>query len=133
LLRSLLIGLLIFSALTTKGAEAQIVNANLNISADMLLELFNSVTAQTARNAELSSAPADRVLLAYALSNGKAVLPFRAISSKNNVFTWYDPIDKSIFKTAFGKLCSAQTAYCRSGAFSHVSGLSPPYAGDTIL
>ncbi len=133
MLRSLLIGFLIFSALTSKGAEAQIVNVNLNISADMLLELFNSVTSQTARNAELSSAPADRALLSYALSNGKAILPLRAISSKNNLFTWYDPIDKSIFRTAFSKLCSAQIAYCRSGVFSHVSGLSPPYSRDTIL
>ncbi len=133
MLRSLLIGFLILSALTSKGAEAQIVNANLNISADMLLELFNSVTAQTARNAELSSAPADRALLAFTLSNGKAVVPFRAISSKNNVFAWYDPIDKSIFRTVFSKIFSAQILYFRSGVFSHVSGLSPPYAGAAVL
>ncbi len=128
-----MIGFLILSALTSKGAEAQIVNANLSISADMLLELFNSVSAQTARNAELSTAQADRALVAYALSNGRAVLPFRTISPKNSTFLWYDPIDSSTFRTVSLKIHPGQILYCRSGAFSHVSGLSPPYAGNTLL
>jgi hypothetical protein len=121
------------SALTSKGAGAQIVNANLNISADMLLDLFNSVSAQTAGNAEISPAQADRVMLSYALSNDRAILPFRAISPKNNAFIWYDPIDKSIFRAVSWEINPGQVLYRRNGVFSHVSGLSPPYAGETIL
>ncbi|HEX2944459.1 MAG TPA: hypothetical protein VHT96_00710 [Clostridia bacterium] len=131
--RSLLIGFLILSALTSKGAGAQIVNANLNISADMLLEFFNSVSAQTAKNAEISPAKAERGLLSYALSDNKAVIPFRAMSPRNNAFTWYDPIDKSIFRAVSWEIYPGQILYYRSGVFSHVSGLSPPYAGDAIL
>jgi len=133
LFRSLLIGFLILSALTSKGAGAQIISTNLNISADMLLELFNSVSAQTARNAELSNVQADRALITCALSNGKTVLPFRTISPKNNAFTWYDPVDKSIYRAVYSEIRPGQILYCRSGVFSHVSGLSPPFAGDTIL
>lgn len=131
--RSLLISFLILSALTSKGAEAQIVKTNLNISADMLLELFNSVPAQTARNAGLTNAQADRALIAYTLSTGRAVLPLRAISPKSNAFIWYDPIDKFIFRTVPSEIRPSLISYCRNGVLSRVSGLSPPYAGDTIL
>lgn len=126
--RSLLIGFLILSALTSKGAGIQIADTNL-ISADMLLEFFNSVSAQTAKNAELSPAAADRALAACALSNGRAVLPFPGISSKSTFFVWCDPINRTNFRAGFSDICPEQMSLYRSGAFLLVSGLSPPHAG----
>lgn len=127
--RSLLIGFLILSALTSKGAGTQLVNIDLNISADMLLEFFNSVSAQTAKNAELTPAPADGASAAYALSNGGAVLPLRSVSGKSASFIWFDPIDRTGIGKVFSEICPEQMSYYRSGAFLLVSGLSPPYAG----
>ena len=127
--RSLLIGFLILSALTSKGAGAQLVNTNLNISADMLLEFFNSVSAQTAKNAELTHGAADRTLVAYALSNSRTVLPLRSASGKSTTFIWCDPVDRIGFGTIFSEIYPEQLSYYRDGAYLLVSGLSPPFAG----
>lgn len=69
MLRSLIIGFLILSALTSKGAEAQMLKSELNISADILLEFFNSVTVQNSKTAEFSSAKMDSSFRAYASLN----------------------------------------------------------------
>lgn len=61
MIRSLLVGFLILSALTTKGAGFQIVN-NLNITPEMLPDIINAAVSSCA---EISGVPsADRDILA---------------------------------------------------------------------
>lgn len=71
MLRSLLIGFLILSALTSKGAGAQIIYEDLNISADMLLGFFNSVSVQSGKTAELSESRTDRSSYTYTSFNNQ--------------------------------------------------------------
>jgi hypothetical protein len=61
-LRSLFIGFLILSTLTSKGVGVQI-NQNAALSADMLLNLYNAAVAYADRQAEFSAAKREGPLL----------------------------------------------------------------------
>ena len=128
MLRSLLIGFLILSALTSKGAGAQIVKDDLNISADMLLEFFNSVSVQSSKAAELSAANTVRSPYAYTSFNKDQIKPLISklrqigpitIPGQNNQMD-YVPVGAMVFHKAVLPT-SQQVYYC-------VSGLSPPTA-----
>lgn len=126
MLRSLLIGFLILSALTSKGAGAQILKDDLNISADMLLEFFNSVSVQSSKAAELSAAITDRSSYAYTSFNSNQLKPLITRLRQIGPITipgQYDQADRfPEGGMVFRKLVlpvSQQAFYC-------VSGLSPP-------
>lgn len=125
MLRSLLIGFMILSALTSKGAEVQILKSELTISADILLEFFNSVTVQSSKAAELSAAKKDSSS-AYASFDNNEVQTLSGGLRQINPIVWMEKNNQTDHdlkgEKAFIKPVSAdghQVFFC-------VSGLSPP-------
>lgn len=128
MLRSLLIGFLILSALASKGAEAQIIKNYSNIPAEMLLELFNAVTAQSDKTAEFSSTDVKEAFFSYARIGGKTIESISGKTKNSNQFNWFEQNFQTschLHYTALGS--HSRTMICKE-AFLCVSGLSPPYS-----
>lgn len=116
MLRSLLIGFMILSALTSKGAEVQIFKSDLTISADMLLEFFNTVTVQNSKAAELLAAKADGSYVQIQLCRLRQTGPIALLKQSGQT----DHDLKSV--PVFLKPVSSDGPH----ALFCVSGLSPP-------
>lgn len=124
--RSLFIGFLILSALTSKGVDAQIANNNTNIPSDMLLELFSTVMAQFGETASYSADKSDEVLFSHAAPvAGSAKVLFEDFGKelqalcpdRNNVHDF--GLQFAGFVAQAGQHIGSEAGFC-------VSGLSPP-------
>lgn len=124
--RSLFIGFLILSALTPKGAGAQIIKSDLNISADKLLELFNSVSVRTGMTTEFTAVQAKRSDGAYISSDNGAA------DSRQNGLKQFSPAalfeqsDWTHYALQGDTVFQEPVPYIGTRFFFYVSGLSPP-------
>jgi len=139
LLRSLLIGFLIFSALSSNGAGAQSTKS-VNITTDMLLELFNTVAVNAGRVGVHSTTDKAAALCdaskASALLSARRGAGFFACGSLDTSETddffsscaalWPEYCDYN-YNSPAQKLFIMHAQPINSGAPYCVSGLSPPY------
>jgi len=126
LLRSLLIGFLILSALTSKGAGAQIVKSDLSISADMLLEFFNSVSVQGSKAAGLSTARADRSSYACTSFNSSQLKTLVTRLEQIGPVAIQGHHDHAKHLPECGMVSRRPALLASRQAYCCVSGLSPP-------
>ncbi len=126
MLRSLLIGFLILSALTSKGAGAQILKEDLNISADMLLEFFNSVSVQSSKAAELSAIITDRSSFVYTSFNINQLKPPVTRLRQSGPITMPGQYDQTEHFPEDGMVFHKIVLPASQQVFYCASGLSPP-------
>jgi hypothetical protein len=139
LLRSLLIGFLILSALTSNGGEAQSIKS-VNITKDMLLELFNTVAVHTGKVGTHSATNKASTIFDANKASGAS------LGEKRGVLYTCTPIGASKTDSLFGSCTAIWPEYydyydcnllaqeislmhgqpINSGARYCVSGLSPP-------
>ena len=125
--RSLFIGFLIFSALTSKGAVVQINQDINNISADMLLEFFNAALTHADKQAELTFARPDGVLFSDNSGDRAAIEKLLRLISHDNPVVWADSISEYGYSDLqYSNVSLMQKQPCRCGAFSCASDTSPP-------
>ncbi len=125
MLRSLLIGFMILSALTSRGAEVQILKSELSISADMLLEFFNSVTVQSTRAAELSAAKTDSSSSYVSFNKNEAQSLFVRLRQINAI-VWMGKSSQTDHDLKGEKVFIKPVLADGHQVFFCVSGLSPP-------
>ncbi len=131
MIRSLFIGFLILSALTTRGAEAQIVVTR-NISTVVLKDLFGTISS-CAENAAGSSSEYCRISGIDSLKTLKANLSSINSNSSNEVFIMTAPSDGNIcLMRSFDTLesISFRINWRMHGC---TSGLSPPILYDMSI
>lgn len=126
--RSLFIGFLILSALTSKGVGVQINQNNTNISADMLLELFNAAAAYADKQAELSVAKPDGAFLSNTSGSMGAIEELLRPMRQGSPFVWVEPDDKNSSTYAqFSKTDLQQKQFSTGDVYSCGSDISPPH------
>lgn len=126
MLRSLLIGFLILSALTSKGAEAQILKNDLNISADILLEFFNSVTVQNTKAAELSAAKIDGSTFMHTSFSKREVQSLFGRLRQISPIAWMEKCNQTDHDLKGETVFLRPVSSDEYKAFFCESGLSPP-------
>ena len=125
--RSLFIGFLILSALTSKGAGVQINQNITNISADMLLELFNAAVAHADKQAELSVAGPDEVLLSNSSGSGGAIEELLKSIRQGSPVVGGAPDDKNRYSSVQFSIDNLQQKQvCTGEIYSCGADLSPP-------
>ncbi len=123
MIRSLFIGFLILSALTSKGAEAQIVTST-NITPAMLRDIISAASACSEKSA-VTSCDNGRVSCYNSLESGKSyLLSFN--HNRSEVFIVTTPTDgDSCLKQCCG-ITDCGAVCTHNGMYSCMSGLSPP-------
>jgi hypothetical protein len=121
-----MIGFLILSALTSKGAGAQIVKNDLSISADMLLEFFNSVSVQSSKAAELSEARTDRSSCACTSFNNSQLKPHITRLEQIGPIAMQEQYDQAKHFPECGMVFRKPDLLASRQSYCCVSGLSPP-------
>lgn len=133
MIRSLFIGFLILSALTTKGAGFQIVS-NLNITPDTLPNIIGAAASACAERSSGSSSAGDRYIRRnYSFGThrkGCGVIRKSLLSLENELndlaaLTGSAPVCDDL------RQCGSSEHYIQAqmctGEFCRTSGLSPPY------
>lgn len=125
--RSLFIGFLILSALTSKGAGYQINQNITNISADTLFELFNAAAAHAEKQAELSDAGTDGVLLNNASGSFVAIEELLKSIRQGSPVVWDAPDDKINYPTSLYSIDNKQQKrICTGEIYFYSADPSPP-------
>ena len=125
--RSLFIGFLILSALTTKGTEIQINQRIADIPADMLLEFFNAAFSYADRQTELSLAGCDSAFFNNQSESRYAIGKLLEKIKHDNAASWVVQTDVYHFSDLQCTNASLQQKqFCTSNVYAFASGLSPP-------
>lgn len=125
--RSLFIGLLLVSALTSKGATVQINQNIINHSSDMLLEIFNAAAAYADKQTELSVARPNGVFLNNASGRSTEIEEILRTIRQNSPVVWIESGDKSICTNPrCGQANMQQKPFCKGEVYTCGTDLSPP-------
>lgn len=126
MLRNLLIGFLILSALTSKGAGVQTVKSDLSISTDMLLEFFNSVSVQSSKAAGLSTAVTDRSAYVRTSFGSNQLKPLLTGLEQTGTTALPGQYDLAEHLSESGMVSRKPVLFASQLVYCCVSGLSPP-------
>jgi hypothetical protein len=126
--RSLLIGFLILSALTSKGVGVQI-NQDIAISADMLLDFYNAAVAYAEKQADFVDAKKDSAFLCNTNETAIAIQKIFQTVRHESQTTWAMPdIQENCLYGQFKTSEQCMILSCKGEIFSCGSDTSPPYS-----
>ena len=136
MLRSLFIGFLILSSLTTKGVEAQVAENINNMPADALPGFFGTMPGQTEKTGDIDSVAAKSAFFCRGSINVKADGFLSGMVDNGAIPAWLEDNCRPDYRPGYVGVLPEQVCPFEDEAFYCVSGLSPPCfrtANDTVI